>query len=170
MWLVVNSMMIKSFRSTLMMVSFFVLFGGVVNDVFAALSSAYNLYVSEYTLFLFLFAQTQYHSLRFLSALDMAEHLTNNLQQEVAQETSEVSIRNRELEDKADYLKTQHDLIKKLSETDHLTDLYNSQTFDDYFELKFSQAVKQSENLSLVMLDIDNFKKINDSYGHQVGG
>jgi hypothetical protein len=80
MWLVVNSMMIKSFRSTLMMVSFFVLFGGVVNDVFAALSSAYNLYVSEYTLFLFLFAQTQYHSLRFLSALDMAEHLTNNLQ------------------------------------------------------------------------------------------
>jgi hypothetical protein len=34
MWLVVNSMMIKSFRSTLMIVSFFVLFGGVVNDFF----------------------------------------------------------------------------------------------------------------------------------------
>jgi diguanylate cyclase (GGDEF)-like protein len=169
MWLVVNSMMTKSFRSTLMIVSFFVLFGGVVNDVFAALSSSYNLYVSEYTLFLFLFAQTQYHSLRFVSALDMAEYLTNNLQQEVAQKTNELSIRNRELEDKADYLEVQHDLIKKLSETDHLTGLYNRQTFDDYFELKFSQAVKQSENLSLVMLDIDNFKKINDSYGHQVG-
>jgi PleD family two-component response regulator len=87
----------------------------------------------------------------------------------VAQKTNELSIRNRELEDKADYLKTQHDLIKKLSETDHLTGLYNRHTFDDYFELKFSQTVKQSENLSIVMLDIDNFKKINDSYGHQVG-
>jgi diguanylate cyclase (GGDEF)-like protein len=169
MWLVVNSMIIKSFRSTLMIVSFFVLFGGVVNDVFAALSSAYNLYISEYTLFLFLFAQTQYHSLRFVSALDMAEHLTNNLQQEVAHKTNELSIRNRELEDKADYLKVQHDRIKELSETDHLTGLYNRQMFDKYFELKFTEAIQQTENLSLVMLDVDNFKEINDSYGHQVG-
>jgi diguanylate cyclase (GGDEF)-like protein len=127
------------------------------------------LYVSEYTLFLFLFAQTQYHSLRFVSALDMAEHLTNNLQDEVAQKTNELSIRNRELEDKAEYLKVQHDRIKELSETDHLTGLYNRQTFDGYFDLKFSQAIQQTENLSLVMLDIDNFKKINDGYGHQVG-
>jgi GGDEF domain-containing protein len=63
----------------------------------------------------------------------------------VAQETSEVSIRNRELEDKADYLKTQHDLIKKLSETDHLTDLYNSQTFDDYFELNFLKLLSNQK-------------------------
>jgi diguanylate cyclase (GGDEF)-like protein len=169
MWLIINSMILTSLRSTLMIVSFFVLFGGVVNDVFAASSSIYNLYVSEYTLFLFLFAQTQYHSLRFVSALDMAEHLTNNLQKEVAQKTNELSIRNRELEDKADYLKVQHDRIKELSETDHLTGLYNRQTFDSYFELKFTEAIQQTENLSLVMLDIDNFKEINDGYGHQVG-
>tara|TARA_R110000868_G_scaffold361802_1_gene623804 strand:- start:2858 stop:3655 length:798 start_codon:yes stop_codon:yes gene_type:complete len=152
-----------------MIVSGFVLFGGVLNDVIAALSSSYNMYIAEYTLFLFLFTQTQYHSLRFVSALDMAEHLTNNLQQEVAQKTHELSIRNRELEDKADYLKVQHDRIKELSETDHLTGLYNRQTFDGYFELKFAQAIQQTENLALVMLDIDNFKKINDNYGHQVG-
>lgn len=169
MWLVVNSMIVKSYRSTLMIISGFVLFGGVLNDVIAALLSAYNIYISEYTLFLFLFAQTQYHSLRFVSALDMAEHLTNNLQQEVAQKTNELSIRNRELEDKADYLKVQHDRIKELSETDHLTGLYNRQTFDGYFELKFTEAIKRTEHLSLVMLDIDNFKKINDGYGHQVG-
>ncbi|AGH43424.1 sensor domain-containing diguanylate cyclase [Paraglaciecola psychrophila] len=169
MWLIINSMILTSLRSTLMIVSFFVLFGGVVNDVFAASSSTYNLYVSEYTLFLFLFAQTQYHSLRFVSALDMAEHLTNNLQKEVAQKTNELSIRNRELEDKADYLKVQHDRIKELSETDHLTGLYNRQMFDSYFDLKFTEAIQQTEHLSLVMLDIDNFKEINDGYGHQVG-
>jgi diguanylate cyclase (GGDEF)-like protein len=140
-----------------------------VNDVLAALSSSYNLYISEYTLFLFLFAQTQYHSLRFVSALDIAEHLTNNLQKEVAQKTNELSIRNRELENKADYLKVQHDRIKELSETDHLTGLYNRQTFDDYFELKFTEAIQQTEYLSLVMIDIDNFKEINDGHGHQVG-
>jgi diguanylate cyclase (GGDEF)-like protein len=169
MWLVIHSMMVKSYRSRLMIVSSFLLFFGVLNDIIAALSSSYNMYISEYTLFLFLFAQTQYHSLRFVSALDVAEHLTNNLQQEVTQKTQELSIRNRELEDKAHYLKVQHDRIKELSETDHLTGLYNRQTFDGYFELKFTQAIQQTENLSLVMLDIDDFKKINDGYGHQVG-
>ena len=168
-WLIIHSMIVKSYRTTLMIVSGFALFLGVLNDVIAALSSSYNIYISEYTLFLFLFAQTQYHSLRFVSALDMAEHLTNNLQEEVAEKTQELSTRNRELESKADYLKVQHDRIKELSETDHLTGLYNRQTFDGYFQLKFAQAIEQTENLSLVMLDIDNFKKINDGYGHQVG-
>jgi diguanylate cyclase (GGDEF)-like protein len=169
MWLVVHSMIAKSHRTVLMIISGFVLFGGVLNDVIAALSSSYNLYISEFTLFLFLFAQTQYHSLRFVSALDMAEHLTGNLQHEVAEKTKELSIRNLELEDKADYLKVQHDRIKELSETDHLTGLYNRQTFDGYFDMKFTQATQQAANLSLVMLDIDDFKKINDGYGHQVG-
>lgn len=169
MWLLVHSMIAKSHRTILMIISGFVLFGGVLNDVIAALSSSYNLYISEFTLFLFLFAQTQYHSLRFVSALDMAEHLTDNLQNEVAEKTKELSIRNVELEDKADYLKIQHDQIKELSETDHLTGLYNRQTFDSHLDLKFPQAVHKAEPLSLVMLDIDNFKKINDSYGHQVG-
>jgi diguanylate cyclase (GGDEF)-like protein len=168
-WLIIHSMMVKSYRSKLMIVSGFVMFIGVLNDVMAALSSSYNMYISEYTLFLFLFIQTQYHSLRFVSALDIAEHLTDNLQQEVAEKTKELSIRNSELEGKADYLKVQHDRIKELSETDHLTGLYNRQTFDGYFELKLAQAIQKTENLSLVMFDIDDFKKINDSYGHQVG-
>jgi diguanylate cyclase (GGDEF)-like protein len=168
-WLVIHSMIVKSYHSAMMIISGFVMFLGVLNDIIAALSSTHNIYISEYTLFLFLFVQTQYHSLRFVSALDMAEHLTNNLQQEVAEKTQELSKRNSELEVKADYLKVQHDRIKELSETDHLTGLYNRQTFDGYFELKFTQAIEQGQKLSLLMLDIDNFKKINDTYGHQVG-
>jgi diguanylate cyclase (GGDEF)-like protein len=167
--LVIHSMMVKSYRSKLMIVTSLIMFCGAINDVFAALSSSYNMYIAEYTLFLFLFAQTQYHSLRFVSALDIAEHLTNNLKQEVAEKTQELSTRNRELEDKADYLKVQHDRIKELSETDHLTGLYNRQTFDGYFELRLAQAIQKTEHLCLVMLDIDDFKKINDGYGHQVG-
>jgi diguanylate cyclase (GGDEF)-like protein len=168
-WLIIHSMIIKSYQSAMMIISCFVMFLGVVNDITASLSSTHNIYISEYTLFLFLFVQTQYHSLRVVSALDMAEHLTNNLQQEVAEKTQELSRRNNELEVKADYLKVQHDRIKELSETDHLTGLYNRQTFDSYFELKFTQAIEQGQKLSLVMLDIDDFKKINDTYGHQVG-
>ena len=167
--LIIRSILIKSYRSRIIIVSGLFLFLGVVNDIISAQSSSYNLFLAEYTLFLFLFAQTQFHSLRFVSALDTAEHLTDNLQQEVADKTKELSIRNIELEDKADYLKVQHDRIKVMSKTDHLTGLYNRQTFDGFLELKFSQAIRQAKKLSLVMLDIDNFKSINDTYGHPVG-
>jgi diguanylate cyclase (GGDEF)-like protein len=168
-WLVTRSIFNNHYRSRLMIVSVAVLFCGVLNDIVAAESSTYNFYIAEYSLFLFLFVQTQFHSLRFVSALDTAEHLTNNLQEEVADKTKELSSRNLELEGKASYIKIQHDRIKELSETDHLTGLYNRQMFDDYLDLTFSQAIRQKSNLSLVMLDVDNFKKINDSYGHPVG-
>jgi diguanylate cyclase (GGDEF)-like protein len=168
-WLACCSIFNKVYRSRLMIISCLALFAGVTNDIVASLYSPYNLYIAEYTLFLFLFAQTQYHSLRFVSALDVAEHLTNNLQQEVSDKTKQLSIRNQELEDKANYLKVQHDRIKELSETDHLTGLYNRQTLDGYLDLKYEQAAILDENLSLMILDIDNFKQINDSYGHLVG-
>ncbi|WP_299084090.1 diguanylate cyclase [uncultured Paraglaciecola sp.] len=168
-WLIIRSLFVKSKHSALMIISCVVLVCGVINDVYASLSSAYSLYLAEYSLLLFLFAQTQYHSFRFVAALDVAEHLTDNLQQEVADKTNQLSIRNRELQDKADNLKLQHDRIKELSETDHLTGLYNRQTFDNYLELTFSQAIAYSKNLALVILDVDDFKKINDTYGHQVG-
>mgnify|MGYP000743011582 CR=1 FL=1 len=168
-WLLVRSAIESSSQSKLMILSCIVLLCGGINDVFAASSSAYNTYLAEYALFLFLFVQTQYHSLRFVRALDTAEHLTNNLKQEVAQKTNELSIRNRELEDKAEYLKLQHDRIKELSETDHLTGLYNRQTFDSFLDKTFDQANQHGNKLSLAMLDIDNFKNINDSFGHQVG-
>lgn len=168
-WVVVRSILIQDYDSKTMIFSGVFLLAGVVNDVVASQSSFYNLFLAEYTLFLFLFAQTQFHSLRFVSALDTAEHLTDNLQEEVAEKTKELSLRNSELEEKAEYLKLQHDRIKVLSKTDHLTGLYNRQTFDGFLELKFSQAIRKTKNLSLVMLDIDNFKSINDNYGHPVG-
>ncbi|WP_158972304.1 diguanylate cyclase [Paraglaciecola sp. L3A3] len=168
-WLILRSMFIKSLRSLLVIISAFVLFLGVVNDIYAAQSSWYNFYIAEYTMFVFLFVQTQYHSLRFVAALDIAEHLTDNLQKEVADKTQELSIRNQELEEKAENLKIQHDKIKILSETDHLTGLYNRQTFDDKLEARFAHACKNSEHLTLIILDLDNFKSINDNYGHLVG-
>jgi diguanylate cyclase (GGDEF)-like protein len=169
MWLIIRSMFVKSIRSTPMLISGFVLFLGVVNDISATQSSGYNLYIAEYTIFLFLFVQTQYHSLRFVEALDIAEHLTDNLQKEVAEKTQELSQRNQDLEEKALNLKQQHDRIKELSETDHLTGLYNRQTFDNKLEARLSHAIKYYEYLTLVILDLDDFKNINDNYGHLVG-
>lgn len=61
----------------------------------------------------------------------------------------------------------EHDHI--LSITDYLTGLYNSRYFYDLARLEFDRARRYHVNLSVVMIDVDYFKQVNDTYGHQVG-
>lgn len=53
--------------------------------------------------------------------------------------------------------------------TDQLTDLYNRRYFDLVFDKEYEKAILEKRSLSFFMLDIDNFKKYNDNYGHQKG-
>jgi diguanylate cyclase (GGDEF)-like protein len=52
---------------------------------------------------------------------------------------------------------------------DGLTKIFNKKYFQDRLESEFAYAVRHSSPLSLVMFDIDHFKKINDTYGHLAG-
>lgn len=159
----------KSDNAVLLLLSMTPLFLGIIHDIVATQMSYYNIFVTEYALFLFLFIQTQMQASRFVTALEIAEHLTDNLQQEVSIKTLELSDRNVQLQEKANYLEIQNDKIKLLSATDHLTGLYNRQTLDSYSATAFEMALKNQQNLALLMIDLDNFKMINDQYGHLVG-
>ncbi len=53
--------------------------------------------------------------------------------------------------------------------TDPLTKLFNRRYFSEVSPQMFSLAKRNDEPLSVMMLDIDRFKKINDTYGHQTG-
>jgi len=68
---------------------------------------------------------------------------------------------------------TQHKILEetleKLSKLDSLTDLYNHRSFNDFSKIEFSRANREKKTYSILMIDIDYFKKINDSYGHAVG-
>jgi len=55
--------------------------------------------------------------------------------------------------------------LERLSRTDSLTGMVNRRSIQD----KYRQAVNLGESYSVIMGDIDNFKKINDSYGHETG-
>jgi len=59
--------------------------------------------------------------------------------------------------------------LEILSRTDPLTGLLNRRVFDEITENEFSRYKRNQETYSLLMLDIDHFKKINDKYGHPVG-
>ena len=59
--------------------------------------------------------------------------------------------------------------LEKISMTDSLTGLANRRQFDEYLEREYRRAVRHGTALSLVMLDIDQFKEYNDQYGHPAG-
>lgn len=58
---------------------------------------------------------------------------------------------------------------KYLSLTDELTGLSNRRYFDSSYEKEFLRAQRYKNKLTLVMFDIDFFKQVNDTYGHQCG-
>jgi diguanylate cyclase (GGDEF)-like protein len=53
--------------------------------------------------------------------------------------------------------------------TDALTGLFNRRSFDDQLQKSVNKALVRSEQLSLIIIDIDDFKKYNDTFGHQAG-
>ncbi len=70
------------------------------------------------------------------------------------------------------YLNNMSLLFRKLKEEstkDHLTGLNNVREFDKLFRLVIEKAISNHQKFSLLMIDIDFFKKINDTHGHQAG-
>jgi len=59
--------------------------------------------------------------------------------------------------------------LSKLSVTDGLTDLHNHRYFQDQLAKEIKRLARSNEGLSILILDIDDFKKLNDNYGHAAG-
>jgi diguanylate cyclase (GGDEF)-like protein len=59
--------------------------------------------------------------------------------------------------------------VQRMAATDGLTAIANRRTFEATLEREIARAGRHNEPVSLVMVDIDHFKALNDSFGHQVG-
>lgn len=68
-----------------------------------------------------------------------------------------------------DELKKSNMLLTELSNTDALTKLNNRRHIMELLENEFDRAIRYETFLSVLMLDIDHFKNINDTLGHQIG-
>ena len=59
--------------------------------------------------------------------------------------------------------------LERLATTDYLTGVYNRRYFMDFAAKEFSRSKRYSHGFSVIQMDIDQFKKINDIHGHAVG-
>ena len=59
--------------------------------------------------------------------------------------------------------------IKYKANRDYLTSMYNRRYFFDEGQLLYKKSIKNNKNICVAMIDIDKFKNINDTYGHDIG-
>jgi diguanylate cyclase (GGDEF)-like protein len=62
-----------------------------------------------------------------------------------------------------------HEILKELSVNDELTGIYNKRGIREMGDKSFREAKREGNFISVIMIDIDYFKKYNDYYGHQSG-
>ena len=88
---------------------------------------------------------------------------------DILQLHEEVVEKNAALEQTTKDLIAAQQSLQKLASEDSLTGLYNRHFFDKTLALEFLRAKRYSGKLAVCLLDIDNFKTVNDSYGHIAG-
>ena len=59
--------------------------------------------------------------------------------------------------------------LEDLSVRDPLTNLYNRRKFEEFLDYEINRAARHNHTFSLIMIDLDNFKYINDTFGHPIG-
>jgi len=103
---------------------------------------------------------------RYASLRNENERIVNEanlqLERKVAQRTQEVRSALIQLEDA-------HRRLRDSSRRDGLTGLYNRTHFHDAFDRALEQGREEGKPLSVMMIDLDHFKQINDRYGHLAG-
>lgn len=62
-----------------------------------------------------------------------------------------------------------HQEIERIASTDKLTGIYNRHKFEEVFALESERSRRFSAPLSIILIDIDHFKRVNDHYGHDIG-
>lgn len=105
-----------------------------------------------------------YSGLHLVVLFDITKQksIQNQLQEVNVNLEEKVRERTRELE-------RAKQKLEYLASTDGLTNLANRRHFDDFLEFEWLRHIREKEPLSLLIIDVDYFKKYNDSYGHLAG-
>lgn len=96
-------------------------------------------------------------------------NLIGNLEDNVQVRTMELAAAKEELEEAVRSLDEKNQALEILSRTDKLTSLANRRRLEEVLHMESLRARRYGKSFSVIMFDIDHFKLINDSFGHQIG-
>ncbi|AXK49717.1 diguanylate cyclase [Aliarcobacter trophiarum LMG 25534] len=85
------------------------------------------------------------------------------------QAKEQLSNLNKAMKHKVDELYSMAQTLEQQASIDVLTGVFNRMKFEEFFEFEMQKAKIQRTKLSIILLDIDNFKNINDNFGHDIG-
>jgi diguanylate cyclase (GGDEF)-like protein len=105
---------------------------------------------------------------RKIKGLDQgaSDYITKPFDQEELIARVKVHLKIKKLQDE---LKRSNELLLELSNTDHLTGLFNRRYMMEALDKEVQRSTRKGGTLSLIMLDIDHFKQVNDTFGHLQG-
>ena len=104
------------------------------------------------------------HKKLYTIALALEEN-TQALTKDLKTHSSEVKLLSRKIEK----LERELQKSKEESKEDFLTKLYNKRALDEYLKIKEAEFERYNRNFSIIMFDLDHFKNVNDTYGHDAG-
>jgi diguanylate cyclase (GGDEF)-like protein/PAS domain S-box-containing protein len=88
---------------------------------------------------------------------------------EFEQAKEQLSTLNKAMKHKVDELYSMAQTLEEQASIDVLTGVFNRMKFEEFFDLEFQKAKMQRNQLSIILLDVDDFKLINDTFGHDIG-
>jgi len=101
---------------------------------------------------------------------EKAQRQSDNTQRELLQVQIQLNEElDRKVHERTQALEAANSKLQLLSTTDELTQLYNRRYINDMLVGEYRRALRDKTSLSLLMVDIDHFKQINDSFGHPTG-
>ncbi len=100
---------------------------------------------------------------------DKVHDYQQRLQEKYILADSSLLATNEQLKARTEELEKALTQVEHLATTDSLTELPNRRHFDHFLTTTIPRAVRFSEPVCMILVDVDNFKQINDQYGHGVG-